>query len=92
MTKRSTKRPRLIRCEIRYNAKQGAWYYREKIDGVWEPSYEGFPKLAFIRDTVQRLRQRIALVPACFSLRIYKRNGQYQDERSYGHDPRKSKG
>ena len=92
MTKRSTKRPRLIRCEIRYNVRQGAWYYREKADGAWFPYNEGFPKAAFVKDTIWQLRQDVK-TGKCFSLRIYKKNGRVQEERTYPRsaDP-KSKG
>lgn len=82
----------LTRCEVRYDSTRKCWIFRERWDGKWDESGFGARKADLLRDVAIALKARVKEGEYGFSLRIYGKNGRVQDERSYGHDPRKSKG
>lgn len=98
------KRETLTRCEIRWDG-LGAWCLLQfaepgKRDRRWarhiDESRPNETKTAFIRRVVLALKLRIENGEYGFSLRICKKNGDYQarGERTFPRsaDPRRSKG
>lgn len=88
-------RETLTRCEIRWD-ECGFWWAQERKGKQWigtASSRHNETKAAFIRRVVLALKLRIENGAHGFSLRICKKDGEYQSERTYptGRDPR-SKG
>ena len=85
--------PKLMRCEIRWDSKHRQWILRELKNGNWLVSARsGLTKTAFVQAVAEDLKILVAAGTPGYSLRIYKKNGQVQEERTYGPDPRRRKG
>lgn len=89
---------KLTRCEIRWDRPLEGWLCRERLTGGWvivAASFDDEAKPTFAKRISTYLRARISEDGVFgFSLRIYKKNGEVQQERTYPRsaDPRRSKG
>jgi len=88
------KKPKLIRCEIRWNKNWLMWDYQEWAGRrvVVYTYHRNKPSL--LRFVIAGLKRRVKDGAYGFSLRIRNKRGEYVSERTYPRsaDPKKSKG
>jgi len=82
---------KLVKCEVRWDTNQGLWVFRDPING---DRLAARIKAVMMQVAISWLRYYASQSLGAFSLRIYKRNGQVQEERTYprASDPKRSKG
>lgn len=83
----------LTRCEISWSVRLKRWVWSDP-DGGGLFTSAGRTKTQFIKWIVATLRDRVAAGAYGFSLRITKKDGSYQEERTIprSRDPHRSKG
>lgn len=87
---------KLVNIEIRWSTGEHYWVAMEKISSIWDVFgiSIGQTKIAFIKEIVAELKERIAAGEYGFTLRIRNKAGKFVSERTYPRsaDPKRSKG
>lgn len=78
-----------VRCEVRYSRSEKSWLF---INSNGEVIYDLFTKKSAIKRAALVCRKSHVEFGELIELTIKRKNGTIQDKRTYGRDPRKTKG